>query len=84
MPYTEEEIVAVIKAADAGAQTTDLSRRRGIPEPLIRRWQRMYAGLNVIEVKRLRALEEKNSRLKRLVILTILGDARQGWTGVKH
>jgi putative transposase len=65
--FSEEQIIGVLKEAEAGAKSTDLCRRHGISEQTFYRWKAKYAGLEVNEAKRLRALEHENSRLKRLV-----------------
>ncbi len=65
--FSEEQIIGVSKEAEAGAKSTDLCRRHGISEQTFYRWKAKYAGLEVNEAKRLRALEHENSRLKRLV-----------------
>lgn len=65
--FTQEQIIAVLKEAEAGAKTADLCRRHGISEQTFFRWKARYAGLEVSELRRLRQLEDENSRLKRLV-----------------
>ena len=65
--FTEEQIVGVLKAHEAGAGTAGLCRQHGISEQTFYRWKRRYGGLERGEATRLRALEEENARLKRLV-----------------
>jgi putative transposase len=65
--FTEEQIVAVLKEAEAGAKTADLCRRHGVSEQTFYRWKARYGGLEVSHLRRLRQLEDENSRLKRLV-----------------
>jgi putative transposase len=65
--FTEEQIIAVLKEAEAGAKTPDLCRRHGVSEQTFYRWKARYGGLEVSELRRLRHLEDENSRLKRLV-----------------
>jgi len=65
--FTEEQIIAVLKEAEAGAKTPDLCRRHGVSEQTFYRWKARYGGLEVSELRRLRQLEDENSRLKRLV-----------------
>jgi putative transposase len=65
--FTEEQIIAVLKEAEAGAKTADLCRRHGVSEQTFFRWKARYGGLEVSELRRLRQLEDENSRLKRLV-----------------
>lgn len=65
--FTEEQIVAVLKEHEAGATMAALCRRHGISEQTLYRWKRTYGGLEVGEATRLKALEDENARLKRLV-----------------
>src|SRR5947209_8426574 len=65
--FTEEQIIGILKEAEAGAKSTDLCRRHAISEQTFYRWKAKYAGLEVNEARRLRALEHENTRLKRLV-----------------
>jgi len=65
--FTEEQIVAALKEHAAGASTGELCRRLGISQETLYRWKRKYGGMEVSEARRLRALEEENRRLKRLV-----------------
>ncbi len=65
--FSEEQIVRVLKEQEAGAATAELCRRHGISEQTFYRWKQKYGGLDGSEAKRLKALEEENARLKRLV-----------------
>lgn len=65
--FTEEQIIGVLKEAEAGAKVGELCRRHGISEPTYHRWRSKYGGMEVSEAKRLRALEDENRRLKHLV-----------------
>jgi len=65
--YTEEQIISILKEQEAGASVPDLARRHGIAENTIYRWKSKYGGLEVSEAKRLRALEQENAKLKRLL-----------------
>ena len=65
--FTEEQIVGVLKEAEAGVAITDLCRRLGVSEVTFYRWREKYGGLEVNEAKRLRALEEENRQLKHVV-----------------
>ena len=65
--FTEEQIVAALKEQAAGAGTRDLCRRLGIATETLYNWKRKYGGLEVSEARRLRALEEENRQLKRIV-----------------
>jgi putative transposase len=65
--FTEEQIVGILKEHAAGEQTGTLCRRHGISQQTLYRWKQRYDGLDGNELKRLKALEEENARLKRLV-----------------
>jgi putative transposase len=65
--FTDEQIVQVLQEWDAGAKLADLVRRHGVTEQTLYRWKKKYGGLQVNEAKRLKALEEENRQLKRLV-----------------
>lgn len=65
--FTEAEIVGLLKEAEAGAKVSELCRRVGIAETTFYRWRKRYGGLEVDQAKKLKAIEEENRRLKRLV-----------------
>lgn len=65
--FTEEQIVGVLKEAEAGVPVAEITRRLGVSEVTFYRWKAKYGGLEVNEARRLRALEEENGRLKRIV-----------------
>lgn len=65
--FTEAEIVGILRENDRGTNARELCRRHGITETTFYRWRRKYGGLQVNEARRLKALEEENRRLKRLV-----------------
>ena len=65
--YTEEQIMAVLKEGEAGAKLGDLCRKYGMSEATYYHWKTKYAGLTLSELKRLKALEEENRRLKQIV-----------------
>ena len=65
--FSEEQIVGMLKEAEAGVAMADLCRRVGISEGTFYRWKAKYGGLEVSEAKRLRQLEEENRQLKHLV-----------------
>jgi putative transposase len=65
--FTEEQIVAILQEADRSGKSGETIRRHGISRETFYRWRRQYGGLQVSEAKRLRALEEENRRLKRVV-----------------
>jgi putative transposase len=65
--FSEEQIVGVLKEAEAGVAVKDLCRRMGISDATFYHWKAKYGGLEVSEARRLRQLEEENGRLKRIV-----------------
>ena len=65
--FTEEQIIAVLKEAEAGAKTKDLCRRHGISEPTFYNWKAKYGGMTASDMRRLRELEQENAKLKRLL-----------------
>jgi putative transposase len=65
--FTEEQIINILGEAQAGAKVAELCRRHGISNATYYLWKSKYANMTVSEVKRLRALEAENSRLKRIV-----------------
>lgn len=66
--FTEEQIVAILKQADAGEKTVEqLCRGHGISENTFYRWRRRYGGMGIPELRRQRQLERENARLKRLL-----------------
>ena len=65
--YTDEQIIAVLREGEAGAKVADLCRKYGISDATYYNWKAKYAGITVSELKRLKALEEENRRLKQIV-----------------
>lgn len=65
--HTEEQIIAVLKEAEAGIGVQELCRKHGIADPTFYTWRAKYAGLEVSEVKKLRQVEDENQRLKQMV-----------------
>lgn len=70
--YTEEQIVAILKESAAGAKTTELLRKYGLNPNTFYKWRHRYAGMDVPDVKKLRALQDENMRLKKKLAETIL------------
>jgi putative transposase len=62
--FTEEQIIAVLKEADAGIKVQDLCRKHGISDVTYYKWRSKYGGMEVSEARRLKALEDENRRLK--------------------
>ena len=65
--FNVEQIVAVLKQAEAEVPLAELIRRVGISEQIFYRWKKQYVGLKVDQVRQLKQLQEENTRLKQLV-----------------
>ncbi len=65
--YTEEQIIAVLREGAAGAKVSDLCRKHGMSDATYYNWKTKYAGMTVNDLKRLKALEAENRRLKQIV-----------------
>ena len=70
--FTEEQIIGILRESEAGAKTADLCRRHGISTATFYNWKAKFGGMDVSEAKRLRALEEENAKLKKLLAETML------------
>jgi putative transposase len=65
--YSEEQVIAVLKEGEAGAKVTDLCRKYGMSDATYYNWKAKYSGMTVSDLKKLKALEEENRRLKQIV-----------------
>jgi putative transposase len=65
--FTEEQIIGVLREQEAGAKVAGLCRKHGISEATFYNWKAKYGGMEVSEAKRLKALEEENAKLKKLL-----------------
>ena len=73
--FTEAQIIGVLKEAEAGAKTADICRRHGISDATFYKWKSKYGGLEVSDAKRLKALEDENGKLKKLLAEAMLDNA---------
>ena len=73
--FTEEQIIGVLREQEAGMKTADVCRKHGISDATFYKWKAKYGGLEVSEAKRLRALEDENGRLKRMLADAMLDNA---------
>ena len=65
--FSEDQIIGVLKEAEAGAKVSELCRQHGISDATFYTWRSKYGGLEISEMRRLRQLEEENRRLKSIV-----------------
>ena len=65
--YPEAQIFGILKEVGSGVPVVDAAREHGVSPATIHRWKSKYAGMSLSELKRLKALEEENARLKRIV-----------------
>jgi len=65
--FTEEQIIGILREAEAGATAKEVCRRHGISHDTFYRWKKKYGGMDVDEARRLKQLEDENRRLKRIV-----------------
>ena len=65
--FTEEQIIGILKEHEAGVPVSDLCRRHGVSDASIYKWKARFGGMDVSEAKRLRALEDENAKLKRML-----------------
>lgn len=73
--FTEEQIIAVLKEQELGAKTSDVCRKHGISGATFYKWKSKYGGLEVSEAKRLKALEDENAKLKKLLADAMLDNS---------
>ena len=65
--FKEEQIIAILREQEAGVTTADVCRKHGISSATFYKWKAKYGGLDVSDARRLKALEDENARLKKLV-----------------
>ncbi len=73
--FSQEQIIAILKEQAAGMTTAEICRRHGISPPTFYSWKSKYGGLEVSEAKRLKALDEENRKLKKLLAEQVLDNA---------
>jgi putative transposase len=73
--YTEEQIIGVLREHESGVETAEVCRRYGISSATFYTWKSKYGGLEVSEARRLKALEDENRRLKKLLAEAMLDNA---------
>ncbi len=65
--FTEEQIIGVLREQETGVLVADVCRKHGISSPTFYKWKAKYGGLDVSEARRLKALEDENGKLKRML-----------------
>ena len=70
--FTEEQIVGVLKEAEAGQKVETVCRKHGISDATFYKWRSRYGGMEVSDARKLKALEDENRKLKKLLAETML------------
>ncbi len=65
--FSDEQIIAILKEVEAGAMAREVCRRVGVSEKTFYRWKTKFGGMEVGDARRLRALEDENGKLKKLL-----------------
>jgi putative transposase len=73
--FTEEQIIGILREQEVGAKTADVCRKHGVSEATFYKWKAKFGGLDVSEARRLRQLEDENTRLKKLLADAMLDNA---------
>jgi putative transposase len=72
---TEDQIIGILKEQEAGVPVADLCRKHGVSNASIYKWKAKYGGMDISEAKRLKALEDENARLKKLLADAMLDNS---------
>ena len=75
MPLTEEQIIGILKEQEAGAKTVDVCRNYGISDATFYKYKAKYGGMDVSDARKLKALEDENAQLKKLLAEQMLDAA---------
>jgi putative transposase len=70
--FTEEQIIGILKQAQAGMKIVDLCRTHGISDATFYNWRTKYGGMEISDAKRLKVLEDENKKLKQMLADTML------------
>ena len=73
--FTEEQIIALLREQEAGVATAEVCRKHGVSSATFYKWKAKFGGLDVSDAKRLKALEDENAKLKKLLAETMLDNA---------
>ena len=70
--FTEEQIIGILREQEAGVPVSDLCRKHGLSSQTFYKWKAKYGGMDVSEARRLKALEDENAKLKRMLADSML------------
>jgi putative transposase len=70
--FTEEQIIGILREQETGVAVADLCRKHGLSSPTFYKWKARFGGMDVSEARRLKALEDENAKLKRLLAEAML------------
>ena len=73
--FTEEQIIAILREQEVGAKTADVCRKHGISDATFYKWKAKFGGMDVSDARRLKALEDENGKLKKLLAEAMLDNA---------
>ena len=73
--FNEEQIIGILKEQESGVRTADVCRRHGISSATFYKYKAKYGGMEISDARKLRVLEDENSRLKRLLAESLLDNA---------
>lgn len=73
--FNEEQIIAILREQEAGTPTAEVCRRHGVSTATFYKWKAKFAGMGVSEARRLKSLEDENSKLKRMLADAMLDNA---------
>lgn len=73
--FSEEQIIGILREQEAGQPTAEVCRKHGVSGATFYKWKSKFGGMNVSDAKRLRALEDENAKLKKLLAETMLDNA---------
>jgi putative transposase len=65
--FTDEQIVKVLQEAESGGSVRDICRKHNVTEQTFYRWRKQFDGMEVADVKKLKALHQENEELKKVV-----------------
>ena len=70
--FTEEQIIGILREHEAGMKTSDLCRKHGVSSATFFKWKAKFGGMDVSDARKLKALEDENRKLKKLLAETML------------